>query len=282
MDSSNHWYGHAHILARYCELASELPPRIDGVLQHGWTFVHGYGYGHQPPPGFTHFVWSDVCRRRGQAIGWRDYYVIGAPFLYLVELEEEPQPAPERTGTIWYPFHGTADYEPLAGDHQRLIDEIREVEDGPVTMTLYYVEYEMPEVRSLYEEAGFRVISHGRRGSKWAGGASDFLYRQLRELRRHERVASNRLSTAVFYGIAAGCRPAVYGDPMELVGVKEGFSGEQLLEAWFPELHGTNLDLEECRLRADEELGGAWMLEPAEMRAAFGWSTEPLRTEFPA
>ena len=49
MDSSNHWYGHAHILAEYCGLDPDAPPRIDGVLQHGWTFVHGFGYGHRPP-----------------------------------------------------------------------------------------------------------------------------------------------------------------------------------------------------------------------------------------
>src|SRR5262245_31609709 len=116
MDSSNHWYGHAHILARHCGLDAQQPPRINGVIQHGWTFVHGFGFGHRPPEGFAKYVWSDVCRRRGQSIGWRDYYVIGAPFLYL--LQQEPQPQEEREGTIWYPFHGTADYEQLTGNHQ--------------------------------------------------------------------------------------------------------------------------------------------------------------------
>lgn len=272
MDSSNHWYGHAHILARHCGVDAERPPRINGVIQHGWTFVHGFGFGHQPPWGFTRFAWSDACRRRGQAIGWRDYYVIGAPFLYLMDLVPAAEDAPEPEGTIWYPFHGTADFEKLGGAHQNLIDEIHATEDGPVTVCLYYVEYEDEETRQQYEDAGFRVISHGHRGSKWKGGTNDFLQRQLGELRRHRRVASNRLSSAIFYGIATGCEPAVYGDPMELVGVKDGFNGEQLLEAWYPELHGPQLDVAAAREIADEELGRHWMVPPDELRHILGWS----------
>lgn len=276
MDSSNHWYGHAHILARSCGLAGDQPPRINGVLQHGWTFVHGFGWGHQPPHGFTKYIWSDVCRRRGQSIGWRDYYVTGAPFLYLLDLEPELDDAPEREGTIWYPFHGTADYEKVTGDHRSLIDEIKDTEDGPVTMCLYYVEYDDPQIRRTYEDAGFRVICHGTRGTKWRGGTNDFLVRQMRELRRHKRVASNRLTTAVFYGLAAGCEAGVYGDPMIFQDVKEGFNGESLLEARLPELHGSHLDVELSRAVAAEELGRDWMLGPDELRLVLGWDDDAL------
>lgn len=278
MDSSNHWYGHANVLARYCGLDSARPPRINGVVQHGWNFVHGFGYGHRPPWGFAKFVWSDVCRRRGHAIGWRDYYVIGAPFLYAMSMEQSDAVAEDRAGTIWYPFHGTADYEPLFGDHRRLAEQIRATEPGPVTVCLYYVEYDDATIRSTYERAGFRVITHGRRGVKWKGGTSDFVYRQLQELRRHRRVASNRLSTAVFYGIAAGCEPAVYGDPMELVGVKDGYNGEDLLEARFPELHGEVLDLATSVEIADQELGRRWVLPSAELACVLGWQRTSGRT----
>jgi len=282
VDSSNHWYGHAHILARHAGLDAEQPPRINGVLQHGWTFVHGFGFGHQPPHGFAKYVWSDACRRRGQAIGWRDYCVTGAPFLYLMELEPEAEDAEPRDGTIWYPFHGTKDFEQVQGSHDALIQEIKSTEEGPVTICLYYVEYDDPVVRATYENAGFRVISHGQRGLRWAGGNTDFLSKQLRELRRHKRVASNRLSTAIFYGIAAGCEPAVYGDPMELLAVKEGFNGERLLDAWFPELHGPHLDLEVARAIAARELGADDLLSPAELRLVLGWNHPQSTDKEPA
>ncbi|MDE9366982.1 hypothetical protein PZ938_15305 [Luteipulveratus sp. YIM 133132] len=276
MDSSNHWYRHAHIWSQYCGLGFDYPPRINGVIQHGWTFVHGFGAGHEPPHGFTKYVWADVNRRRGQAVGWRDYYVTGAPMLYLDRITPHEPDAPEPEGTIWYPFHGTVDYEAVSGDHDRLIDEIKETETGPVTMCLYYVEYEIPAVRAKYEDAGFRVISHGTRGVKWTGGNPRFLSEQLGELRRHRRIASNRLSSAIFYGSSLGLQPAVYGDPMDLVGVKTGFNGTDLLEHTYPELHGRDIDARVAREVADVELGRDAMLSPEEMVLVLGWEQEWL------
>ncbi|MCA1782633.1 MAG: hypothetical protein ABR500_10870 [Dermatophilaceae bacterium] len=270
MDSSNHWYGHAHVLAEYCGLPAASPPPIQGILQHGWTFVHGFGYGHRPPVGFTRFVWSDVNRRRGQIVGWRDYYVIGAPFAYLMAMT--PEPDVMREGTIWYPFHGTADYEAVEGNHTALIEEILDTEDDPVTVCLYYVEFEQPEIRRMYEDAGFRVISHGRRGAKWTGTTANFLHQQLFELRRHRRVASNRLSTAILYGLATGCEAGVYGDPMQFMDGQPGFVGDDLLTAWFPEFHIPFIDTGHGRDVAMRELGCDSLLSPEELRLVVGWS----------
>ncbi|WP_265447738.1 hypothetical protein [Flexivirga meconopsidis] len=274
MDSSNHWYGHANILADYCGFDFDAPPRIEGVVQHGWTFVHGFGFGHQPPIGFTKYAWSDVCRRRGQAIGWRDYQVIGAPMLYLDRLLPPAPDDPEPEGTIWYPFHGTIDYEAVSGDHDRLIAQINEVEDGPVTMCLYYVEYEIPAIRRKYEDAGFRVITHGRRGQFWKGGDTDFLIKQLREVRRHKRLCSNRLATATFYGAAMGKECGIYGDPMEMHGVKPGFDGGPLLDWTFPQMRGEHLDPGAAQATADRELGRDALMSPDELRLALGWQHE--------
>lgn len=275
MDHTNHWYGHAHILARWCGLDPAAPPPIRGTIQHGWTFVHGFGHQHTIDPSLTRLVWSDACRRRGQAIGWRDYYTLGAPFSYLLELE--PGDGAPREGTIWYPFHGTREYEGVSGSHDALIAQIHDVETGPVTVCLYYVEYENPAVRRRYEDAGFRVICHGHRGQWWKGTDPLFLYRQLGELRRHRRVASNRLSTAIFYGVAAGCEAAVYGDPMEFVGAA-GFDGEQLLQAWFPELHGERLDAEAARATTRRELGQDLVASPEELVRVLGWEESWLRS----
>lgn len=271
MDSSNHWYGHAHVLAEYSGRNPEAPPPIQGVLQHGWTFVHGFGSAHKPPVGMTKFSWADVSRRRGQTLGWRDYVSIGAPFLYLNSIRPNDIAETEREGTIWYPFHGTADFEAVTGDHERLISQIRETEHGPVTVCLYYVEYEQPEVRQHYEDAGFRVICHGHRGSKWSGGTHNFLENQLNELRRHKRVASNRLSTAIFYGLATGCESAVYGDPMVFEGAATGFDGERLFRAWYPEMFGEVTDYEATRARADQELGAGNLVPPNELAQILGW-----------
>lgn len=274
MDSSNQWYGHAHILARYCGLPAGEPPRIWGVLQHGWNVIHGFGPGHEPPYGFPKFVWSEAARRRGQSVGWRDYAVIGAPWNYLLHDMPAPLPAHARRGTIFYPFHSW-DHGEVRGSHDVLISQIRDAESEPVTICLYWVEYEMPDVRNAYEQAGFRVICHGQRGTLRQGTDPEFLIRQHRELLQHRRVASNRLTTAIFYGASVGCDVAVYGDPMLFTDIRPGFEhvrdGDSKVRLLFPEMHGVTTDPAMVRATTRRELGMDSLCSAEELRALFGW-----------
>ena len=271
MDSSNHWYGHAHILARYCGLDELRPPRIDGIVQHGWNVLHGFGPGHLPPIGFTKFVWSDVARKRGQAVGWRDYAVVGSPWAYLLRMEKDV-PA-RRSGTIFYPFHAWEDSK-VVGDHDELIATIKSTEAGPVTVCLYWVEYDMPEIRRTYEDAGFRVICHGRRGTLWKGTDRLFLYRQLEELRRHERVASNRLTTAIFYGASVGCTAGVYGPAMSYVEDRGGVDAKDYARRLYPELHRETIDPTLLDHVTRRELGLDAVLAPDVLAYLVGWRND--------
>jgi hypothetical protein len=264
---ANHFYGHAHVLAEYCGLDPENPPRINGYLQHGWNVVDGLGVGTPYVPGRPIFVWSEQTRRRAWSMGRRQATVVGAPFLYLLELMPEPAEPAERAGTIWYPFHGW-EGQHIKGDHQRLVDEIRETEDGPVTFCLYWHEYRNDRIRAAYERAG-RVICHGYRGYMWQDTDRLFLHKQLAELRKHKRVASNRLSSAIFHGVAAGCAPAVYGDPMFL-DKEHRPTAERIRREW-PELHGKRLG-PAARTTAMAELGAGYLASPAELRAMVGWT----------
>lgn len=280
MHHGNHFYGHAHIFARYCGLDDTAPPRIRGYLQHGWNILDGFAPSTEFLPGAAKFVWSDVQRRRGAFLGRRDYYVLGAPWIYLLAMEPATPP-PARIGTIWYPFHGWEGQQ-VHGDHQRLIDEIFEVEPGPVTVCLYWTDYHNPAIRPLYEKAGFRVICHGYRGYRRAGTDTRFLYAQLAELRRHRRVASNRLSSAVFYGISVGCEPAVYGDPMALEAEDPGFGGVARIKRLWPELHGPTIDQQAAETIAATELGASYLATPEEIRELFAWPSSPAHHPFRA
>ncbi|WP_229076198.1 hypothetical protein [Actinoplanes sp. DH11] len=277
MHHGNHFYGHAHVLAEYCGLDPADPPRIDGYLQHGWNVVDGLGAGTPYAPGRPIFVWSERTRRRAWSMNRPLATVIGAPFLYLLSAQSEPDAASaqsdpdaggEREGTIWYPFHGW-EGQHVDGDHQRLIDEIVATEPGPITFCLYWHEFRDARIRAAYEKAG-RVICHGYRGYMRMQTDARFLHKQLAELRRHRRVASNRLSSAVFYGVAAGCEPAVYGNPMRLA-KEDGPTARRIPREW-PELHGTNPDVTAARATAMAELGAGHLASPAELRAVLGWT----------
>jgi hypothetical protein len=272
MHHHNHNYGQAHLLARYCGLNDRFPPPIPGYLQHGWNLFDGWNPQHEFYDGAWRFVWSDAPRRRGYMLGRGEYRVIGAPWNYLLAMEPDLGVVPDdqREGTLWFLFHGW-EGGPITGQHARLIEEIKETEPGPVTMSLYYTEYERPEIRRAYEDAGFRVICFGRRGWMYEDTHRTFLYHQLTELRRHRRVASNRLSTAVLYGVSAGCEPAVYGDPMELAGEDQAFGGTARVERLWPELLGKEIDQAAAGVVVDAELGVAALHSPEELRLLFDW-----------
>ncbi|MEV6347052.1 hypothetical protein [Actinoplanes sp. NPDC051851] len=272
MHHTNHWYGHAHVLAEYCGLDDTAnPPRIDGVLQHGWNVGSGLGPRTRRAPGKTVYVWSEQVRRRAWSMGLRETIVVGSPFLYLLATQARdgvhPDDGPPREGTLWYPFHGW-EKQSVEGDHERLIEEILATEPGPVTFCLYWHEYGNPVIRAAYERAG-RVICNGYRGNLREQTEQKFLHNQLAELRRHRRVASNRLSSAVMYGTAAGCTPAVYGDPMYLA--EEDVATAQRIRRRWPELHGADVDLAAARRTALDELGDGYLASPAELRTLLGW-----------
>jgi hypothetical protein len=268
---ANHFYGHAYVLARYCGLDVEPVPRILGYLQHGWNIGDGLAPGTPYAEGSPIFVWSEQTRRRAWSLGRRNVIVTGAPWIYLLAMEPERPDDPPREGTIWYPFHGWEAQE-VQGDHRRLIDQIKDVEEGPVTICLYWQEYHTKKIRRIYEKAGFRIICHGYRGHWWRRTDKNFLYSQLHELRRHKRVASNRVSSALLYGAATGCEPAVYGDPMVLHAEDPTFGGVARIRRQWPELHGTHVNLEMATQIARDELGFDYLMPSDALSELFGWS----------
>ena len=267
---ANHYYGHSHVLARYCGLDERDPPRIHGYLQHGWNIGDGLAADHEFVEGIPLYLWSERTRRRSWSLGRRPTYTVGAPWAYLLRMVPDSAVDGRREGTIWYPFHGW-EGQHVIGDHDRLIAEIRETETGPVTICLYWQEFLSRRLRERYERAGFRVICHGYRGGWWEQFDPGFLYRQLDEHRRHRRVASNRLSTAVFYGVLAGCEPAVYGDPMQLERETSGFGGQSRIRRQWADLHGARIDPDVAREIAIAELGADRLATPEELRGLFGW-----------
>jgi len=272
MHHANYYYGHAHILARYCGLEEPLhPPRIQGYLQHGWNIGDGMAPGVPFVDGSRLLVWSEQTRRRAWSQGRRDAVVVGSPFAYLMALDGEPAGGSRREGTIFYPFHGWEGQQ-VMGDHQRLIDELKAHEPGPITVCLYWNEHKVRAIRRLYENAGFRVVCHGYRGFWWRDTDREFLVRQLAELRRHKRVVSNRLCSAIWYGLLAGCQAAVYGDPMVLEDADLTFGGEPRLHRQWPEVYGYDPDAVAGREIAVAELGADILAGPEELRTHLGWA----------
>jgi hypothetical protein len=267
----NDWYAHVRILAEYAGVPTGPPrPRLWGYLQHGWNVYNGFGARTPLLEGLPKFVWSEAPRRRGWALGQRNFQVIGAPWAYLLRSRPQPE-ATDRAGTLFYPFHGF-EKQSIIGDHTALADEVRATETGPVTVCLYWLDYRLPEIRDVYEAAGFRVITHGFRGSRKRPGDREFLNRQLAELRAHRRVVSNRLTTALFYAASVGCDIGVYGDEMAIEDEHPAYGGNARIKRLWPELHNAFVPSDVGSAAAIEELGLAHVVSPEELAELCGWS----------
>jgi len=277
LHTANHYYGHAHIFSDYTRLG--FPPMIWGYLQHGWNLHDGFAVGTSFVPGVPLFVWSDAVLRRGWSLGRRDYAVIGAAWAYLLRLVAEGRsgrlkdwaPPQARSGTIFYPFHGWEAQEVL-GDHHRMLDQLEEVEDGPLTVCLYWTEYRDATIRQVYEDRGCRVITHGMRGFQYRGTDPNFLWKQYQELRSHRRVVSNRMTSALLYGASVGCEVGLYGDPMLLTGEHSIYGGVERQRRNWPEFHQEFVPVDYARAVAEDELGLRHVREPAEILTLFRWS----------
>jgi acetyltransferase-like isoleucine patch superfamily enzyme len=281
MHTENHLYGHSSILHEYCGYTDQWLWPIHGVLQHGWMSIprDNEPLGRLP---VAKFLWSERLGREAVAEGWEHVVPIGAAFLYLLSLPQ-PRLEAEPEGTIVYPWHGLP-WAQTVGDHRRYVAEVLEAEDGPVTFCLHWHDYEQEALRRIYSPDGARVITNGppipqdlnRRGR--INVDRSYLTRQLLELRRHKRVVSNRVTTAVLYGIAAGNEVGVYGPPMHNELDNLGYTW---LKETFRDLHAIRADPGAARVVADRELGRDLLRTPEELREIVGWHKERGR-EVPA
>lgn len=268
MFRANRFYGHRGILAEYAGVPASLP--VWGEIQHGW----GLGTGGLDPtrsyPMLRKFLWSEANVRTAVELGLRGVVPIGAPFLYLTRIADgrglgvRQGEGSRAEGTIVYPFHAWEETT-VVGDHDAYVREIVDREEGPVTVVLYWLDYERPETRRLYERHGVRIRCHGRRYDPW------FLWRQYEELIRHQRVVSNRVSTAVWYGASLGREVEVYGQVMGSNTESEGRRFSELQKRRWPELCEGPLAGDEARRLAMRELGGEFVRGPNELRDILGW-----------
>jgi hypothetical protein len=153
-----------------------------------------------------------------------------------------------------------------------MLRRLQEVETGPITVCLYWVEFANAAIRAVYEEAGCRVITHGQRGFAYQGTDTRFLRKQYAELLAHERVVSNRLSSAILYGASVGCGVGVYGDPMVLQGEDPVYGGVERQQRNWPELHEEHVARADVEGFAVEELGMRHVRQPEEIIDLFCWT----------
>lgn len=249
MYPTNAYYGNAIVLAAYAGLDEPLfPPTVPGYVQP-WI-------GAEIPTsdalvGVPAFVWGPSARINRHRAGLRDHTPLGAPWLYLLDLEKRDQipqpplaehlrtPLPEPGRLLYFPHHG------LGGDlvaQERALALRPEVERGGVTVALTHEQAASPGTVRPYEEVGARVVDLGSAIEEVGSREPFYLERLLLLMRAHRGVRTDALSVFALYAHAAG---------LPVDGVAEPVLSRHV--------------------RAD--LGTGAVVPPAELRALFDWSS---------
>ncbi len=265
MFAENRHYGHAEILLAWCGLPAST--RIPVRMQHGWQPGIGMRPRDMAQPG-PKIVWSSRNLERAREAGYRGAVAIGAPWLYMPPGPDSDSGPEHPRSVLIVPFHGW-EKQSLHGSMTAYADALAGLERegfGPITVCLYWHEYEQPDVRELFERRGYATTTMGHRNDN-----PEFLQRQRELIRRHAYVSSNRVSTASFYAIAAGRPFFLHGPPVGLSEADDP-TGEEF-DRWqreeFPQLyrdeHG-ELDFAKQRPLGAYELGADHVRSPEQLR----------------
>lgn len=270
-------YGHDLILRRYAGV--RVPYPIPGMLQHGWMLGYGESVGRAPSETeieSPHFVWSrsnlEACREWGVP----SVTAIGAPLLYL-----PPEAAVEerRGALLVFPFHiweRAAFSEDAVPLHQRYLDQLQPLRTvfESITICLYWMQYEQPDIRQVFLNRGLQVTSLGHRDNN-----PFFLWRFRELVGEYEYVTSNHYSTAIFYALHLGRKAFVYGPPFGMIEGDREVPVAQIQNVMlrrYPQLLWSGFR-DTCHAEiAAEELGLEFQRSPGQLRELFEWGLMPL------
>ncbi len=257
MIPENDWYGHKKALTDY--LGASAQDAFLGLMAHGWAPDLADGVGQRRMTFAPFFVWNARLLSQAKEQGVRNVHCIGTPFCYLVKDRIPRGVPPGGVGTIVFPAHSTHG-PPIEYETQRFILQLQDEMPAPFTVSVYYMDSNTAATRA-YQEAGFRIVSFGRRMQ------SDFLERLAGEIEAHAAVVSNVAQTSVWYGALLGKQSRVIGRGAHPVG--PGQEPEVALARW-PALFRTDVSSEDYVALGEQELGFDFLLEPAELRTALG------------
>jgi hypothetical protein len=260
--AENRFYGHVHILAKYCGLEGE--PFLNGYLQHGWNATDGFGNYLGRKRFANKFVWSKRCENLIKSYK-KNVFAIGAPWLYLEDTYPLQKPNSKK-GVVAYPSH-SSNWSKMADTHEENSEYLKK-NFGQVTVVLHKYDFSFQDVRSKYEKQGHTTYCHGN-GTPWEKDFDiNFLKNQRDFLSQFETVVANVMQTAVLYATSLGLEPFI-GGPLKYNADKNDVAsqiGDGSIN-WDEELNKNKKSLWQ------QELGLESKKSKLELREILGWNS---------
>ena len=258
MFASNLYYGNATVLAAFARKGDHHFPRtIPGAVQPDLTHVAVPS----PWPTISTFVWGPAALAERRRLGLRHHTPIGAPWLYLLEMEKQrriPQPpvqahqkpkAANEADVLYFPEHGLAGA--FAAQHQAA--QVAERFAGQeVTVALTHEQFASSETVQAYRDAGLVPVDLGPAVLEVGSIAAYQLLNVHLLLRAHQSVLADSPGQFALFAHAAGVET-------HFTGFVDGVGADAA-------------DPDRLDALVDYYLGRPYMLTASEMRALFDWN----------
>ena len=85
MMPDNNWYGHRSILARFCNIKDQ--PIFGLFSMVGFQHILKFYFQTKKLDFLNTFCWNSEFKKKANSIGFKNFYTIGSPFLYLCKLK---------------------------------------------------------------------------------------------------------------------------------------------------------------------------------------------------
>lgn len=263
--AENRFYGHIHVLAKYCGLNGE--PFLNGYLQHGWNATDGFGNYLGKKRFANKFVWSKRCENLIKDFR-KNVFSIGAPWLYLNDIYPLKD-LKSKKGVVAYPSH-SSNWSKMGDTHEENSEFLKK-NFGEVTVVLHKYDFSFHDIRKKYEQVGHRTYCHGN-GTPWEKDFDlHFLKNQRDFLSQFEVVVSNVMQTAVLYATSLGLEPII-GGPLKYDTDKNDMAsqiGDGTIN-WDEELNRNKSGLWE------QELGLSSKKTKPELKEILGWNDNKI------
>lgn len=264
----NSVYGHTKIIQDF----TGLRKRPIGHIQHGWNPNTGWTLaGKELISAYSiRHVWGQRQVVASASRGIKIWSVIGAPWLYGPFSKDFDSKENLVRQDVVFPYHGTKAH-PVSFSHQEFIREIHQIASPNPLACLYYIDFQDANIRNIYKNAGFEVVTLGQPHDP------GFLYSFCNLMSRTKSILTNRIFSGIFYGGSLGVTTKIIGNPVQIKGEKlpDTDSRDELLFEILE--NGTNPSgIKAISLR---ELGFSYLREPQELAEILGMRGK-LRTAY--
>ena len=276
----NLYYGHYSILKNYSK--TFLPYKINGEVQHGWSPNSGITSEFSSISSLKknrYYLFNEDNKKKAIKAGYKNIITIGSPFIYIHNPEQYYLPMIPKS-LICFPTHNHewAGFKNILNTYKKYCDDLKKISNNfkKITISLFWKEYENPEIIKIFKKQGFSVITMGPRDNN-----PKFLLNFINNVSKYEFLSSDTFSSAIFYGLFMKKKVFIYSyliEENELWG-EENKSAEEDNNTYvtkYPELMWSNFMTKSHYQIGEKELGYKFKLSPKEMRAIFRWSVRKI------